>query len=590
MEKFLFVHFTGEHPNGEQVYFSVSEDGRHFKDLNEGFPILTSDIGKMGVRDPFLIRSEVNNCFYLIATDLRIENGEGWECAQENGSLNIVVWESFDLIYWSEPRFLPVELPEAGNVWAPEAVFDEKKQAFLVFWASKTHGKHKIFASYTKDFKKLEEPFVFLEKKNDVIDSTIIKKDDSFYRLTKDETTSRIIMEKSDTLTGIYETVDSPVLASLPGVEGPEIFKVGENYWYLIVDRFAQSLGYTILVTDDLGNKDFRLLSEDEFDFGENLKRHGGILPITDEEYARLLKYYNQKNPVIEGLWADPDLVKFKEEYYLYPTTDGFEDWGGTTFSVFKSPELNNFTHQNIIIDLETEQVPWSIGSAWAPCIAEKNEKYYYYFCGKRHDGQSAIGVAVANNPCGPFISLDEPLLTPELIAKNNLRMSQMIDPSIYQEDGRDYLLFGNGKTAAIVELNEDMISYKEESIVEYDGLVEFREAIDVFKRGNLYHFTWSCDDTGNENYHVNYGVSKNLFGPINYLYPILEKNPNKNILGTGHHSIFKEPQKDEYYISYHRFGTPLDKYEDNKKGFNRETCISPLDFDEQGFIRKVII
>lgn len=590
MENFLFVHFTGEHEDGEQVYFSVSEDGCNFNDLNEGFSVLTSTVGNEGVRDPFLIRDEKNEKFYLIATDLRIGKGEGWKVAQEKGSLSIVVWESKDLIYWSEPRLVPVPLSKAGNVWAPEAVYDQEKDEYLVFWASKINGKHKMYAAYTKDFINLGEPFEFLEKENDVIDSTIIERDGVYYRFTKDETISRIIMEKANSLTGDYELVHSPILASLSGVEGPEIYKVNENRWHLIVDRFAEDLGYAILVTDDLGKTDFTIMAEEDYDFGKNLKRHGGVLPITDEEYQRLLKYYHQKNPVLEGLWADPDLVRFGEDYYIYPTTDGIKGWGGSAFSVFKSKKLRDFTRQNVIVDLTTEQVPWAVGNAWAPCIAEKNGKYYYYFCGKRSDGQSCIGVAVSDNPTGPFKSSEEPLLTPELIKAENLRMDQMIDPSIYQEEGRDYLLFGNGDSGAIVELNEDMISYKEGTVKEYQGLVDFREAVEVFKRGGLYHFTWSCDDTGSENYHINYGISKSLFGPVEYLYPVLEKYPERNILGTGHHSIFKETEEDSYYIAYHRFGTPLENYPEGEKGYNRETCISPVDFDEEGLMRRVIV
>lgn len=590
MERFLFAHFTGEHENGEQVYFSVSEDGRHFHDLNEGHPVLTSKIGKKGARDPFLIRDEKNQKFYLIATDLRIRAGEGWIAAQEKGSLNILVWESEDLVYWSEPRFLPVLLPQAGNVWAPEAIYDEEKEAFLVFWASKVDGKHKMYAAYTHDFKELSEPFLFLEKDNDVIDSTIIRKEEYYYRFTKDETTSRIIMEKSPTLTGTYTQVDSPLLASLKGVEGPEIYQVSDGQWYLIVDQFSKGLGYAILTTANLGEEDFVFMPEEDYDFGENLKRHGGVLPITPAEYQRLLKYYQQQNPVIKGLWADPDLVKFGDDYYIYPTTDGTKDWGSDTFSVFSSKNLQDFTHEGVIVDFKTTQVPWAVSHAWAPCIAEKAGKYYHYFCGKRADGQSCIGVAVSQSPVGPFVSTPEPLLTPEVIQEHQLKMAQMIDPSIYQEDGRTYLLFGNGQTGAIVELTDDLVGYKKETLQAYEGLVDFREAVEVFKRGDLYHFTWSSDDTRSENYHVNYGISKSLFGPITYQYPILEKYPERNILGTGHHSILKEPDKDEYYIAYHRFGTPLENYQEDEKGFNRETCISPLDFDHQGLLRKVIV
>lgn len=34
MAGYLFVHFTGEQQYGEQIYFSISRDGLHWKDLN----------------------------------------------------------------------------------------------------------------------------------------------------------------------------------------------------------------------------------------------------------------------------------------------------------------------------------------------------------------------------------------------------------------------------------------------------------------------------------------------------------------------------------------------------------------------------
>lgn len=46
---------------------------------------------------------------------------------------------------------------------------------------------------------------------------------------------------------------------------------------------------------------------------------------------------------------------------------------------------------------------PWSVGSAWAPTIEERNGKYYFYYCAKFPNGQSAIGVAQADQPQGPY-------------------------------------------------------------------------------------------------------------------------------------------------------------------------------------------
>ena len=89
---YLFVHFTGEHENGEQIYFSLSRDGLNWNDVNKGNPVLVSGIGEKGVRDPFLVRDEKNNKFYLIATDLRIASGKGWEVAQYAGSRDLIIW------------------------------------------------------------------------------------------------------------------------------------------------------------------------------------------------------------------------------------------------------------------------------------------------------------------------------------------------------------------------------------------------------------------------------------------------------------------------------------------------------------------
>lgn len=70
MAGYLFVHFTGEQQYGEQIYFSISRDGLHWKDLNGHRPVLYSDIGEKGARDPFCVRDEKNGKFYLFATDL----------------------------------------------------------------------------------------------------------------------------------------------------------------------------------------------------------------------------------------------------------------------------------------------------------------------------------------------------------------------------------------------------------------------------------------------------------------------------------------------------------------------------------------
>lgn len=292
-------------------------------------------------------------------------------------------------------------------------------------------------------------------------------------------------------------------------------------------------------------------------------------------------------NPVLKGLYADPDIIKYEDTYYIYPTSDGFDGWGGYQFYVFASKDLKTWENKGKIIDFHEGDVKWAKSCAWAPCMLVRGGRFYFYFCGKGDDGESCIGVAVSDNPTGPFKAMDTPLITVQMVRNKEIEnFWQAIDPSVYREGDKAYLLFGNG-SPVIVELNDDCVSVKEETMKKIEGAYDFREAITVLKKDDKYHFTWSCDDTGSENYHVNYGVSDSLFGQIEYKYSILDKDKDKDILGTGHHSILKDGNR--YYIAYHRFGTPLDKYPEGK-GFHRETCIDELFFDENGFMKKIIV
>ena len=90
-----------------------------------------------------------------------------------------------------------------------------------------------------------------------------------------------------------FKEIRSVTLSALYGVEGPEIFRFNDrNEWCLMVDRFATGKGYLPLVTKDLASGEFRILEDSEFDMGSTKKRHGGILPITEEEYQKLADKY----------------------------------------------------------------------------------------------------------------------------------------------------------------------------------------------------------------------------------------------------------------------------------------------------------
>lgn len=306
-------------------------------------------------------------------------------------------------------------------------------------------------------------------------------------------------------------------------------------------------------------------------------------------------------NAVLPGQFADPDIDKFGGRYWIFPTTDGFSGWSGTQFYAFSSDSLSGpWKNEGLILDVnksaaastnsvhsyEVPKSPWSNGSAWAPTIEEKNGKYYFYYCAKRDNGASCIGVAVADHPEGPYMPAAQPLITPEMCTNAGVSMGQTIDPSVFtDDDGKSYLYFGNGK-AAVVELGDDMVSVKDDTmknIVQTDGssLTNFRESLTVEKVNGLYHFLWSCDDAGSPNYSVAYGVSDNPYGPVKYKYLLMDRDDSVGMLGTAHQSTLKDDDG-RVYLAYHRFYTPLNIYTSGL-GYHRETCIDEIGFDSYG-------
>lgn len=300
---YLFVTFTDGRADGEQIYFALSRDGLHWRDLNGGNPVLCSHIGEQGVRDPFLLRTQENH-FFLIATDLRIANGKGWETAVSEGSRSIIVWESDDLVHWSSEWSVEVGVAEAGCVWAPEAIYDRERDAYLVFFASKvklsgdTEAKHRIYGTYTKDFRTFSDAEIYIERENDVIDTTIVQDGGVYYRFSKDETTKCIRMDCGEKLMGEFTPIASETLKGLLGVEGPAAFYARERQaWCLLVDQFAAQKGYLPLLSERLSDGAFEIMEEGSYDMGQIKKRHGSVASVTEEEYRCIEEAYGSGQP-----------------------------------------------------------------------------------------------------------------------------------------------------------------------------------------------------------------------------------------------------------------------------------------------------
>jgi len=296
---YLFAHFTGESPKGEQIYFSISEDGLNWTDLNNSDPVLLSNVGEKGVRDPSLLRTADGKRFILLATDLRIASGKGWGTATTRGSTSLVCWESVDLVNWSEPWRVDVAgtIPQAGCAWAPEAIYDEATDDYFVYWAtiSPRDGERKarIYGAHTKDFRNFTKPELYIARDGrDIIDTQIIEVKGAKHRYYRVSCDGQITFEAGDSLFGDWErTGDLAYLGyTNKQVEGPILFKInGQTKWGLLMDQYASGRGYLPFVTTDLDNsRGFNVLGAADYSLGISHKRHGGILNITRSEYEAL--------------------------------------------------------------------------------------------------------------------------------------------------------------------------------------------------------------------------------------------------------------------------------------------------------------
>jgi GH43 family beta-xylosidase len=595
---YLFTYFTGNKIEEEAIRFAVSPDGYHYHTLNSNEPVLESKAisSTGGVRDPHILRAEDSSTFYMVVTDMT--SHKGWDSNRA-----MVLLKSTDLVNWTssvvniQERFPGNE--DLKRVWAPQTIYDREADKYMVYFSMKHgNGPDIIYYAYAnKDFTDLEnapKPLFIPKAKYPCIDGDIVFKDGRYYMFYKTETDKPGIKMASCTnlTSNNWLENDTYLQKTRESVEGSCIFKLSNSDTYILMYDVYGKGKYQFTKSNDLHN--FEVIdNEISMDFHP---RHGTVMPITRTELKRLMDKWSrpgqypelQNNPVLEGYYADPEIIYSHKngKYYLYPTSDGFNNWSGHYFKTFSSDNLVDWKDEGIILDLR-EAVSWTDRNAWAPCITEKKiegqYKYFYYFTAAQK-----IGVAVADDPEGPFVDSGKPLIN---FKPKGVKGGQEIDPEVFTDpkSGKSYLYWGNGYMA-VAELNEDMVTIKEETLKVMTPDASFREGTEVFYRNGKYYFMWSENDTRSPDYRVRYALSGSPVGPLhipeNNL--VIERKDDEGIYGTGHNSVIQVPGKDECYIVYHRFSVPNGIKMGDAAGYHREVCIDRLQFDENGAIVKV--
>lgn len=329
--------------------------------------------------------------------------------------------------------------------------------------------------------------------------------------------------------------------------------------------------------------------------------------PETVDLQALAAKAISQ--PLVTHIYtADPSAHVFDGRIYIYPSHD--IDAGipanddGDHFRMEDYHVLRMDSPEGEAVDcgvaLHVDDVPWAARQLWAPDAACKDGRYYLYFPAKRADGIFQIGVAVGDDPAGPFAP------EPEAIAG-----SYSIDPAVFaDDDGAHYMYFGGlwggqlqkhrdnvfdatheepaddapALGPRVARMAADMKQFaeapREVQIVDEAGRPlragdharRFFEASWMHKYRGSYYLSYS---TGNTHF-LCYAMGDNPYGPFTWQGNILTP-----VVGwTTHHSICEFEGK--WHLFYH------DALLSGGVTHLRSIKVTPLHYDEHGSIRTI--
>lgn len=282
-------------------------------------------------------------------------------------------------------------------------------------------------------------------------------------------------------------------------------------------------------------------------------------------------------NPVFKHKYtADPAALVYKNKVYIYAGHDEcpapenryvMNEW-----LVFSSEDMINWTEHSV--PLKPADFKWAKGDAWASQVIERNGKFYWYVTvqhGSIH-GKS-IGVAVADNPLGPFTDArGSAIITNDMTTEFTQISWDDIDPTVWiDEDGQAYLFWGNTQ-CYYAKLKENMI--------ELDGpivpvhLPNFTEAPWIHKYKDWYYLSYAQFFPEK----IGYSMSRNIEGPWEYKGILNEIAGNSN---TNHQSIIEF--KDKWYFIYHNGSIPTEG-----GSFRRSVCIDRLYYNADGTMKRI--
>jgi len=300
------------------------------------------------------------------------------------------------------------------------------------------------------------------------------------------------------------------------------------------------------------------------------------------------------QNPVWDGYFADPFVLRVGDTYFAYGT--GPADAQGKQFPILRSNDLAHWEFlEGALLPLDHPQA----NNYWAPEVTPSNGRFLLYFSAStsNSDQDQRLRVAFSDSPAGPFRDSGK-LLLPDL--GFTIDANPFVDP----RDGRPYLFFATdfeedeprGTGLCVVPLADDMTRAAGEvrtvlracapwQIYEtnrnYKGRIWAQwncvEGPAVIFHDARYYCFYSGGAWHGTQYGVEVAVADHPLGPWqNENAPrgptVLRGIPGK-VIGPGHCSIFSGPGE-QLFMAYHAW---------DPQHTARRMCIDPIVWNPAG-------
>lgn len=253
-------------------------------------------------------------------------------------------------------------------------------------------------------------------------------------------------------------------------------------------------------------------------------------------------------NPLLRDVFtADPAPLVVGDTAYLYVGHDeakGDEFFRMNDWRVYSSRDLKHWTSHGAI--MKPTDFSWAVGEAWAAQTVQRDGRFYFYATvthDNSHPGR-AIGVAVADNPLGPFKDARGSALITDASTPGPYGWDD-IDPTVLvDDDGTAWLAWGN-PVLHMVRLKPNMTEL--DGPIETIALPNYTEGPWLSKRKGLYYLTYAAMAHQGEWEHLAYATAPNPRG--SWTYGGLITGPAKNSF-TIHPGLLDF--KGKSYLIYH--------------------------------------